>query len=60
MTYTKPFISVNKIAAILKIHHVTTSQFLETLDIKPVIIGRRRLFRSCEVLPLLDQLLGNV
>lgn len=60
MKYSKPFISVNKIASILGVHHVTATQFLEALNIKPVTLGRRRLFRSCDVLPLLDQLLGNV
>jgi excisionase family DNA binding protein len=60
MTHERPFISTNKIASILEIHHDTATQLIDTLKLEAVLVGRRRLFRSCEVLPLLEQLLGNV
>jgi excisionase family DNA binding protein len=60
VTHDKPFISTNKIASILGIHHDTATQLIETLKLEAVLVGHRRLFRSCDVLPLLKQLLGKV
>jgi excisionase family DNA binding protein len=60
MTHERPFISTNKIASILGIHHDTATQLIETLKLEAVSVGKRRLFLSCDVLPILERLLGNV
>jgi hypothetical protein len=57
MTYSKPFISINRIASLLGVHHVTARAFLATLPLKSIRIGRRDLYRTVEVMPRLESLL---
>jgi DNA-binding IclR family transcriptional regulator len=45
----KRFISINKIAALLGIHHATTRRYLESLKLETFVIGRRRLYRTEDV-----------
>lgn len=60
MTYSKPFISANRIAILLGIHHVTACACLATFGVDPVRIGERNLYRTTEILPLLNGLLQPV
>ena len=59
MSYDKPLISVNRVAAILKMHHSTAKTFLKSLNLDTVNIGKRMLYRSQDVLVKIGSLLAR-
>jgi hypothetical protein len=59
MRYAKPFISINKVSVFLGVHHSTAQQYLESLGLEIFVIGRRRLYRTEDVLPRLEGLLSG-
>ena len=55
----KPFISINRVATLLGIHHRTARRMLESLDLTKIAIGRRQLYRTREVAQLLRHALDQ-
>lgn len=59
MIHQKPFISMNRIATILGIHHDTASRMLEALELPTLLIGRRWLYRTSDVMRVLREALAH-
>jgi hypothetical protein len=59
MSYSKPFISINRVASLMGIHHDTAKSYLESLNFERIRIGRRDLYRSAVVLEHLQTLFGR-
>lgn len=57
--HDKPFISVNRVAALLGIHHTTAKAMLASFDLPRVLIGTRLVYRSPDVMRRLRELLGH-
>lgn len=57
---TNRFITINRVAGILSIHHQTARHWLESLNIPTVTLGMRHVYRSTDVLPRIEMLLGNL
>lgn len=55
----KPFISVNRVATLLGIHHATAKRMLHSLELPSVMIGRRRLYRTSDVIGPIGAILGH-
>lgn len=60
MTQAKPLISVNKVARLIQCHHSTARTLLEGLNLESVALGKRRLYRTRDVLPHLRGMFPNV
>ncbi len=59
MTYTKPLISVNRVASMIRCHHSTARTVLEAMGLESVELGKRRLYRTADVLARLHDFLAT-
>jgi len=60
VTQAKPLISVNRVARLIQCHHSTARAFLEGLNLESVALGKRRLYRTGDVLSHLQEMLPNL
>lgn len=50
------FITVNRVATLLGIHHQTAKMMLESLQLPRVRVGRRHVYRTSDVFKHIDAL----
>lgn len=55
----KRFISINRVATLLGIHHQTAKEMLASLGLTRVSIGKRWLYRTYDVMSHLGSALGT-
>jgi hypothetical protein len=56
---TSRFITVNAVAKLIGVHHCTARQWLESLSLQWVQIGKRHVYRIQDVKPRIEEIFGT-
>jgi hypothetical protein len=59
MMHHKPFISINRVAGLLGIHHATAKRMLASLGLPRIRVGKRCLYRTRDVIGHVGAALGH-
>lgn len=57
--HNRRFISINRVATLLEIHHRTARRMLESLQLQSVRIGQRTMYRTSDVARELKDILAT-